>query len=91
MNLQSFYPIIVTPKIRECRDFYHRWFRLGTVFEASWFVLLGGSDGSGATVAFMRPDHGEGWAPVPLDEKVRQPAEAVATLVLRGVLGDPAG
>ena len=49
------YPIIVTPKVAECRDF---WGRLGfeVVFEATWFVLLQ-ADGASATLAFMSPDH----------------------------------
>jgi catechol 2,3-dioxygenase-like lactoylglutathione lyase family enzyme len=56
MRLQSFYPIIVTNRGAQCRDFYQRWFGLKVVFEASWFVLLGADDG-GATMAFMAPDH----------------------------------
>lgn len=56
MRLQSFYPIIVTQRATECRDFYQRWFGLEVVFEASWFVLLGPGNGA-ATVAFMTPDH----------------------------------
>ncbi|HWM94361.1 MAG TPA: VOC family protein [Thermoanaerobaculia bacterium] len=57
MNLQSFYPIIVTPHLTRCRDFYRRWFRLEVVFEASWFVLLGTGAGAGTHLAFMHPDH----------------------------------
>jgi catechol 2,3-dioxygenase-like lactoylglutathione lyase family enzyme len=56
MRLQSFYPIIVTPRVTDCREFYQRWFGLEVVFEATWFVLLGPGDGV-ATVAFMAPDH----------------------------------
>jgi catechol 2,3-dioxygenase-like lactoylglutathione lyase family enzyme len=56
MRLQSCYPIIVTPRVTACRDFYQRWFGLTVVFEASWFVLLGTGAGA-ATVAFMTPDH----------------------------------
>jgi catechol 2,3-dioxygenase-like lactoylglutathione lyase family enzyme len=56
MHLQSFYPIIVTPKVTDCREFYQRWFGLEVIFEASWFVLLGGPGGV-ATVAFMAPEH----------------------------------
>jgi catechol 2,3-dioxygenase-like lactoylglutathione lyase family enzyme len=57
MTLQSFYPIIVTPRLAECRDFYRRWFQFEVVFEASWFVLLGASAGVSANLAFMHPDH----------------------------------
>ena len=56
MNLQSFYPIVVTLRITDCRDFYRRWFGLEVIFEASWFVLLGSNTGV-ATIAFMTPDH----------------------------------
>jgi catechol 2,3-dioxygenase-like lactoylglutathione lyase family enzyme len=56
MRLQSFYPIIVTTRLTECREFYQRWFGLDVLFEATWFVLLGAGDGA-ATVAFMAPDH----------------------------------
>ena len=42
MRLQDFYPIIVTDKLVECRDFYVRFFDLEVAFEASWFVLTDG-------------------------------------------------
>ena len=53
MRFVDRYPIIVTPKLAECRDF---WRRLGfaVVFEASWFVYL---QAEGASLAFMHPDH----------------------------------
>lgn len=55
MRFVDRYPIVVTTRLAECRDF---WRRLGfeVVFEASWFVLLHAEDGS-ASLAFMRPDH----------------------------------
>lgn len=56
MQLQSVYPIVVTPRGTECRDFYQRWFGLEVIFEASWFVLLGSAAGA-AVIAFMAPDH----------------------------------
>ena len=57
MTLQSFYPIIVTPHMTTCRDFYRTWFGFSVIFEASWFVLLGASAGTSANIAFMHPDH----------------------------------
>jgi catechol 2,3-dioxygenase-like lactoylglutathione lyase family enzyme len=57
MQLQDFYPIIVTEHLRACRDFYRRWFELEVVFEATWFVLLGGRGFGRATLAFMHPSH----------------------------------
>jgi catechol 2,3-dioxygenase-like lactoylglutathione lyase family enzyme len=56
MQLQDFYPIIVTDKLAACRDFYVRWFGLAIGFESSWFILLYSADGH-ASLAFMRPDH----------------------------------
>ena len=50
------YPIVVTDKLHECRDFYTRWFGLSAIFEASWIVVLS-SDGEAPTVAFMDPSH----------------------------------
>lgn len=53
MKFVDRYPIIVTPKLSPCRDF---WVRLGfeVAFEANWFVLL---QAEGASLAFMHPDH----------------------------------
>jgi catechol 2,3-dioxygenase-like lactoylglutathione lyase family enzyme len=56
MQLQDFYPIIVTDKLVACRDFYLRWFGLAVVFESSWFILLANPDGR-ASLAFMHPEH----------------------------------
>ena len=56
MDLQSSYPVVVTEKLAESRDFYAR---LGfeVVFEASWFVYLTVSGDSSSGIAFMSPDH----------------------------------
>ena len=50
------YPIVVTDKLRECRDFYVRFLGLSVIFEASWIVVMS-SDGEAPAVAFMRPEH----------------------------------
>ena len=50
------YPIVVTDKLHECRDFYTRWFGMSAIFEASWIVVLS-SDGEAPTVAFVHPSH----------------------------------
>ena len=55
MRFVDRYPIVVTPKLGACRDFWRR-LGFGVVFEASWFVLLHADDGS-ASIAFMSPDH----------------------------------
>jgi catechol 2,3-dioxygenase-like lactoylglutathione lyase family enzyme len=56
MRFVDRYPIIVTPKLTDCRDFWVHHLGLEVVFEASWFVLLQ-ADGGSATLAFMSPDH----------------------------------
>ncbi len=57
MHLQAAYPVIVTDKIAECRDFYVNWFGFHVVFEASWFVYLASGGNPPYGIAFMTPDH----------------------------------
>jgi catechol 2,3-dioxygenase-like lactoylglutathione lyase family enzyme len=57
MQLQDFYPIVVTEHLTSCRDFYLRWFGLEIAFEASWFVLLSGGTGARVSLAFMHPSY----------------------------------
>lgn len=54
MKFVDRYPIIVTPKLRECRDFWIAHLGFEVVFEADWFILL---QADGASLAFMSPDH----------------------------------
>jgi len=57
VELVDSYPVVVTDRLRECRDFYRRWFGFEVGFEASWFVLLNGSGKRPVTLAFMHTDH----------------------------------
>jgi uncharacterized glyoxalase superfamily protein PhnB len=57
MQLEAAYPVVVTQKLAECRNFYLRWFGFRVVFEASWFAYLRASDESPHGIAFMAPDH----------------------------------
>jgi len=60
MRVRDLYPLITTPALGAVRDFYVTHFGFTVLFEASWFVYLGGeSDGDsrGAVVAFMHPYH----------------------------------
>ncbi len=57
MKIQSLYPVVVTDKLKETRDFYVRWLGFEPVFEASWFVYLQASGGQPWGVAFMSSDH----------------------------------
>lgn len=56
MRFTDRYPLIVTSKKNECRDFWSTKMGFDIVFDSSWFVLLLASDGS-ASIAFMTPDH----------------------------------
>ncbi len=59
-NLQDFYPIIVTDKLFECRDFYTKWFGMQVSSQSSWFVWMHSADSEmsrRATLAFMHPNH----------------------------------
>ncbi len=57
MDLVDSYPVVLTEKLRDCRDFYRRWFGFEVGFEASWFVLLNGGGSRPTTLAFMHPEH----------------------------------
>lgn len=57
VELEASYPVVVTDKLIECRDFYTRWFGFRVVFEATWFVYLTSSEEGQHGIAFMTPDH----------------------------------
>jgi uncharacterized glyoxalase superfamily protein PhnB len=57
MELLDGYPIVVTDRLRECRDFYARWFGFEIYFEASWIVVMKGGGEGGMTLAFMHSEH----------------------------------
>ena len=56
MNIIDNYPVIVTPDIGRCRQFYLELLGFEIVFEASWFVYLRHAGGN-VGIAFMAPDH----------------------------------
>jgi catechol 2,3-dioxygenase-like lactoylglutathione lyase family enzyme len=51
------YPIVITDRLRECRDFYGRWFGFEVTFEADWIVVLSSAGDRPATLAFMHSEH----------------------------------
>jgi uncharacterized glyoxalase superfamily protein PhnB len=57
MKLVDGYPIIVTDRLRECRDFYGRWFGFQVAFEADWIVVMSDAGERSITVAFMHSQH----------------------------------
>nr|WP_026297349.1 VOC family protein [Paenibacillus daejeonensis] len=40
MQVNSFYPVLMTDKVAETADFYKRYFGFETTFEADWYVSL---------------------------------------------------
>ena len=57
MHVKDLYPVVVTDKLVECREFYVRWFDFQVVFQASWFVYLAATGDHSFGIAFMSPDH----------------------------------
>ncbi len=56
MELVAAYPIVVTDKLGECREFHARWFGLEAIFEADWIAVLSAGGGVPA-IAFMHSRH----------------------------------
>ena len=54
MRFNDRYPIIVTARFADCRDFWTRHLGFEVIFENDWFVYL---QADGATMAFMSPGH----------------------------------
>jgi uncharacterized glyoxalase superfamily protein PhnB len=57
MKLQSSYPVIVTDRMANCRDFYVRYLGFEAVFESTWFVYLESGGEHPVAIAFMTPEH----------------------------------
>lgn len=59
MALKSLFPVIVTSRVAEARDFYVEHFDFRVVFQADWYVQLHGFRGEGVPpmeLAFMLPN-----------------------------------
>lgn len=59
MVLKSLFPVIVTSKLAQARDFYVEHFDFRVVFQADWYVQLHGFRGEGVPpmeLAFMLPN-----------------------------------
>lgn len=57
MELEAAYPLVVTDRVAECREFYIRWLGFEVAFEATWFVYLRAPADSPYGIAFMSSDH----------------------------------
>jgi len=47
------YPVVITPKIEECKNFYVKNFGFDILFESDWYIQL--KHKSGVELAFMKP------------------------------------
>jgi catechol 2,3-dioxygenase-like lactoylglutathione lyase family enzyme len=56
MQVNSFYPVLMTSKIQETRDFYVNHFGFQVVFESDWYVSLKSADGR-YELAFVAYNH----------------------------------
>jgi len=48
------YPVVITPAVLECRDFYIKYFGFDIVFESDWYVQL--EHQNGIELGFMKLD-----------------------------------
>ncbi len=55
MNVNSFYPVILTPQVAASRDFYMTHFGFTLTFDADWYVSLKHPNGS--ELALLDPTH----------------------------------
>lgn len=53
--MKVLYPVTITSKLDECKQFYQKVFGFGVVFEASWYVQLVHKE-SGIEIGLMLPD-----------------------------------
>lgn len=48
------YPVVITPNVEECRDFYAGHFGFDVIFEADWYIQL--KHANGIELGFMKPN-----------------------------------
>ena len=54
MKIKRLFLISITPNIKECKEFYIRFFSFEVVFEADWYIHL--RNESEVEIAFMMPN-----------------------------------
>lgn len=54
MTMKKMFPLTITDKISECKDFYERFFSFEAVFEAEWYIQLRNKEG--VELALMLPN-----------------------------------
>lgn len=55
VNSTSFFPVLATAKLIECRVFYMQYFGFAVVFEADWYIHLASK--AGIQLGFLQPNH----------------------------------
>lgn len=55
INMNKLYPITITDKLIECKEFYRTIFNFEVVFEADWYIQLLNKS-SGVEIALMKPN-----------------------------------
>ncbi len=53
-SMKRLFPITITSKLVECKEFYTKFFNFDVVFEADWYIHM--RHESGIELAVMRPD-----------------------------------
>lgn len=54
MKINAHFPITITEKLSECKDFYAKYFDFAPVFEADWYIHM--ANKTGTQLAFMKPN-----------------------------------
>ena len=57
MRSASYYPVIMSDRLAETRDFYCRHFAFEPLFESDWYVHLQSREDEKVTLAILKPDH----------------------------------
>ncbi|MFD2656886.1 VOC family protein [Gracilibacillus thailandensis] len=56
MKSSSFYPVLMTEKVKETGEFYQKFFGFSVVFEADWYMSLKQEE-TGAELAILQASH----------------------------------
>lgn len=54
MKINAHFPITITEKLTECKEFYAKYFDFSPVFEADWYIHM--ANETGIQLAFMKPN-----------------------------------
>lgn len=57
MRSTSYYPVLMTSRVRETSDFYETHFRFRPLFSADWYVHLQSAEDPGVNLAILDGDH----------------------------------